>query len=72
MILEIFPKYGNTILSSNFGTVVTAVMYGLSKIHKLLIDGTPKLRLVLSAINTGTSKWGKIFVPLLKPFTSNS
>ena len=47
-------------------------MYGLSKIHKSLVNGFPKLRPILSAINTGTYKWTKFFVPLLKPFTSNN
>ena len=47
-------------------------MYGLSKIHKPLFNGFPKLRPILSAIITGTYKWAKFFVPLLKPFTSNN
>ena len=47
-------------------------MEGLSKIHKPLVNGFPKLRPILSAINTGTYKWAKCFVPLLKPFTSNN
>ena len=48
------------------------IMYGLSKIHKPLVNSFPKLRPILSAINTGTYKWAKLFVPLLKPFTSNN
>ena len=48
------------------------IMYGLSKIHKPLVNSFPKLRPILSAINTGTYKWTKFFVPLLKPFTSNN
>ena len=47
-------------------------MYGLSRIHKSLVNGFPKLRPILSAINNGTYKWAKFFVPLLKPFTSNN
>ena len=47
-------------------------MYGLSKIHKALVNGFPKLRPILLATNTGTYKWGKFFNPLLKPFTSNN
>ena len=47
-------------------------MYGLSKIHKPLVNDFPRLRPILSAINTGTYKWAKFFVPLLKPFTSNN
>ena len=47
-------------------------MHGLSKINKHLVNGFPKLRPILSAINTGTYKWGKCFVPLPKPFTSSN
>ena len=50
----------------------TGIMYGLSKIHKPLVNGFPRLRLILSAINTGTYKWAKFSVPLLKRFTSNN
>ena len=32
------------------------IMYGSSKIHKPLVNGFPKLRLILSAHNTGTYK----------------
>ena len=49
-----------------------SIMYGLSQIHKPLVNSFPKLRPILSAINTGTYKWAKFFVPLLKPFTSNN
>ena len=34
-------------------------MYGSSKIHKPPVNGFPKLRPILSALNTGTSKWAK-------------
>ena len=47
-------------------------MYELSKIHKPLVNGFPKLRPILSAINTGTWRWTKCFVSLLKSFTSNN
>ena len=40
-------------------------MYGSSKIHKLLVNGFPKLRPILSA------KWAKLFVLLLRHLTSN-
>ena len=46
-------------------------MYGSSKIHKPLVNGFPKLRCILSAINAGTFKWAKFFVPLLRHLTSN-
>ena len=47
-------------------------MYGLSKVRKPLVNVFPKLRPILSAINTGTYKGARFFVPLLKPFTSNN
>ena len=47
------------------------VLYGLSKIHKPLVNNIPKLRPILSALNTGTYKWAKFFVPLLRDLTSN-
>ena len=40
------------------------IMYGLSKIHKPLINNFPKLHHILSAINTATCSWAKFFVPL--------
>ena len=47
------------------------IMYGSSKIHKRLVNGFPKLRPILSALNAGTYKWAKFFVPLLRHLTSN-
>ena len=47
------------------------VLYGFSKIHKPLVNNIPKLRPILSALNTGTYKWAKFFVPLLRDLTSN-
>ena len=46
-------------------------MYGFSKIHRPLFNNSPKLRPILSAINTATFGWAKLFVPLLKCFTMN-
>ena len=46
-------------------------MYGSSKIHKPFVNGLPKLRPILSALNTGTSKWAKFFVPVLQHLASN-
>ena len=40
-------------------------MYGPSKIRKPLFNGFPKLRPILSALNTGTYKWAEFFVTLL-------
>ena len=48
-----------------------SIMYGSSKIHKPLVNGCPKLRIILSALTTGTYKWAKFFVPLLQHLTSN-
>ena len=45
------------------------IMYGLSKIHKPLINNFPKLRPILSANNTATHGWAEF--PLLKCFTMN-
>ena len=47
------------------------ILYGSSKIHKPIVNGFPKLRPILSALNTGTYKWAKFFVPLLRLLTSN-
>ena len=47
------------------------IMYGSSKKHKTPVDGFPKLRFILSALNTGTYKWEKFFLPLSKHLTSN-
>ena len=46
-------------------------LLNLQKIHKPLVNGFPKLRPILSALNTGTYKWAKFFVPLLRHLTSN-
>ena len=46
-------------------------MNGSSKIHEPLVNGFPKLRPILSALNTGTYKWARFFVPLLRHLTSN-
>ena len=47
------------------------ILYGSSKIHKSLVNGFPKLRPILSALNAGTYKWAIFFVPLLQHLTSN-
>ena len=48
-----------------------SILYGLSKVHKPLVDGMPKLRPILSAINTPTYKLSQFLVKVLKPFTTN-
>ena len=47
------------------------VSNGFSKIYKPLFNNIAKLRPILSALNTGTYKWVKCFVPLLRDLTSN-
>ena len=43
----------------------------MPKIHKPLVNNIPKLRPILSALNTGTYKWAKFLVPLLRDLKSN-
>ena len=47
------------------------VLYGLSKVHKPLVDGFPKLRPILSAINTPTYKLAKFLVNIMEPLTKD-
>ena len=48
-----------------------SVLYGLSKVHKPLVENIPKLRPILSAINTPTYKLSQYMNELLRPFTTN-
>ena len=48
-----------------------SIMYGLSKMHKPLINNFPKLRPIFPAINTTTYSWAKFFASLLKCFAMN-
>jgi hypothetical protein len=48
-----------------------SVLYGLSKVHKPVVDNIPKLRPILSAINTPTYKLSQFLNEILKPFTTN-
>ena len=48
-----------------------SVLYGLSKIHKPTVNNIPKLRPILSAINSPTYKLSQYMNELLKPFTTN-
>ena len=48
-----------------------SVLYGLSKIHKQTVNGIPKLRPILCAINTPTYQLAKYFVGILEPYTKN-
>ena len=47
------------------------VMYGLAKVHKQLVNGFPKLRPILSAINTPTYRLAKFLVGIMEPLTTD-
>ena len=46
-------------------------MYGSAKVHKIVTDGLPSFRPILSAISTPTYKLSKLLVPMLEPLTTN-
>ena len=46
-------------------------MYGLAKVHKIVTDGLPSFRPILSAIGTPTYKLAKFLGPILEPLTTN-
>ena len=46
-------------------------MYGLAKVDKIVRDGLPSFRPILSAIGTPTYKLAKFLVPILDPLTTN-
>ena len=47
-------------------------MYGSAKVHKIVTDGLPSFRPILSAIGTPTYKLAKFLVPVLEPLTTNA
>ena len=47
------------------------IMYGLAKVHKIVTDGLPSFRPILSAIGPPTYRLAKFLVPLLEPLTTN-
>ena len=47
------------------------ILYGLPKIHKIVIDNNLKFRPILSAIDTPVYKLAKLLVPILSPLTVN-
>ena len=47
------------------------VLYGLCKVHKVVSEGIPPFRPILSAINTPSYHLAKFFVPILAPLASN-
>ena len=76
-LIEFFKRAKSSVTADLYKHLYTqspqpGIMYGLSKIHKPLVNDIPNLRPILSAINTGTYKWANFFVPLLKPFTTNN
>ena len=46
-------------------------MYGSGKVYKIITDGLPSFRPILSAIGTPTHKLAKFLVPMLEPLTTN-
>ena len=47
------------------------ILYGLCKVHKKSVNGSPPFRPILSAINTPTYNLAKFLVPILSPLTHN-
>ena len=47
------------------------ILYGLCKIHKILIDNCPPFRPFLSAIKTPSYNIAKYLVPILEPIATN-
>ena len=47
------------------------MMYVIPNVHKQLVDGFPKIRPILSAINTPTYKVAKFLVKITEPLNKN-
>ena len=47
------------------------ILYGNPKVHKPVINNTPKFRPILSAINTPGYNLAKFLIPILEPLTHN-
>ena len=47
------------------------IIYGLAKVHKIVTDGLPSFRPILSVICTLTYKLAKFLVPVLEPLITN-
>ena len=47
------------------------ILYGNPKVHKTVVNNTPKFRPILSAINTPTYLLAKYLNPILSPLTAN-
>ena len=64
----------NKILEDKFKTscpigTSPGILYGLPKVHKIVIDNIPKFRPILSGIGTPVYKLAKCLVPILSPLT---
>ena len=46
------------------------IIYGLAEVHKIVTDGLPSVRPILSAIGTPTYKLAKFLVPMLEPLAT--
>ena len=69
-------KKAGSMLSSTYERInprgtIPSVLYGLFKVHKPTVNNIPKLRPILSAINSPTYKLSQYINTLLKPFTTN-
>ena len=49
----------------------SGIMYSLAKVHKIVTDGLPSFRPILSATGTPTNKLAKFLVPILEPLSTN-
>ena len=47
------------------------ILYGNPKLHKTVVNNTPKFRPILSAVNTTTYLLAKYLNPILSPLTTN-
>ena len=47
----------------NLSGLWPGIMYGSAKVHKIVTDGLPSFRPILSAISTPTYKLAKFLVP---------
>ena len=49
----------------------SGILYGFSKVHKIVINNIPKFHPILIAINTTVYKLAKFLIPILSPLTVN-
>ena len=55
---------------SSLGSTL-GMMHGSAKVHKIVTDGLPSFRSILSAIGTPTYKLAEFLAPMLEPLTTN-